>query len=215
MHMQASKEHENDKDKGSGPRTRNTRSERCRARNPSGGCRYEHCARNTTLVVIPAEAGTHMWTAPFSQVVFDTSGNLYGTTYVGGGAGCDGYGCGTAFRLAPDGTETVLHEFNPDIDGGVASALVVDKADNPYGTTNIYSGYQCNSPTNCGTAFMLAPDGTETVLHTFQAQSGVAPNGPLCIDKAGNLFGTMAGTSATVATAANLWAGAIFEIEAR
>jgi len=60
---------------------------------------------------------------------------------------------------------------------------------------------------------MLAPDGTETVLHTFQAQSGGAPNGPLSIDKAGKLFGTMAGPAMPENTAADLWAGAIFEIE--
>ena len=74
---------------------------------------------------------------PDTQLVFDISGNLYGATLEGGGAGCNGYGCGVVFKLAPDGTETVLHEFNPDIDGLQASALVVDRAGNLYGTTNV------------------------------------------------------------------------------
>lgn len=88
--------------------------------------------------------------------------------------------------------------------------LISGGGGNLYGTTR-FGGANLTQ----GTVFELEPDGTETVLHTFRAQSGGAPNGPLYIEKAGNLFGTMAGTSGTVGNAAHLWAGAIFEIEAR
>lgn len=43
-----------------------------------------------------------------STLVFDTKGNLYGTTSAGGGTGCD---CGTVFELSPTGKESVLHGF--------------------------------------------------------------------------------------------------------
>src|SRR5438876_7581661 len=44
---------------------------------------------------------------PYAGVIQDSTGNLYGTTYVGGA-----YGAGTVYKLAPDGTLTILHEFN-------------------------------------------------------------------------------------------------------
>ena len=37
---------------------------------------------------------------PFSDLVFDPSGNLYGTT-AWGGTGCEGTGCGTVFEVTP------------------------------------------------------------------------------------------------------------------
>jgi uncharacterized repeat protein (TIGR03803 family) len=40
---------------------------------------------------------------PTTGVIFDTAGNIYGTTSAGGssGSGCDGNGCGTVFEIAP------------------------------------------------------------------------------------------------------------------
>jgi hypothetical protein len=52
---------------------------------------------------------------PNGGVVFDSAGNLYGTTYLGGGSGCGGKGCGTVFELFPSASDTwkekVLHRF--------------------------------------------------------------------------------------------------------
>ena len=74
---------------------------------------------------------------PNSGVVFDQSGNLFGTTSSGG---TGGYG-GVVFELSPDGAggwiETVLHTFgqNGITDGYSASgSLVFDKVGNLYGT---------------------------------------------------------------------------------
>jgi uncharacterized repeat protein (TIGR03803 family) len=48
---------------------------------------------------------------PYAGLIFDTAGNLYGTTFSGGA-----YGDGTVFELTPEAgggwTETVLHSFN-------------------------------------------------------------------------------------------------------
>jgi uncharacterized repeat protein (TIGR03803 family) len=126
---------------------------------------------------------------PLAVLIFDSAGNLYGTT-VGGGAN----NAGIVFELAPDGhggwNETVLHRFNPFNGDGYApfSGLIFDSAGNLYGTT-AGGGTQ-----GFGTVFELAPDGhggwNETVLHSFDSQDGEAPIAGLIFDAAGNLYGT-------------------------
>jgi uncharacterized repeat protein (TIGR03803 family) len=67
-------------------------------------------------------------------LIFDASGNLYGTT-VGGGK----YNPGTIFRLTPNSgrwKETVLYSFTGGNDGAYPSAgLTMDAAGHLYGTT--------------------------------------------------------------------------------
>jgi uncharacterized repeat protein (TIGR03803 family) len=62
---------------------------------------------------------------PEASIVFDTAGNLYGTTW-GGGPGGSGYG--TVFELSPDSighwTETTLHVFTGGSDGAGSSASI-------------------------------------------------------------------------------------------
>ncbi|MGO4881518.1 MAG: choice-of-anchor tandem repeat GloVer-containing protein [Bryobacteraceae bacterium] len=73
--------------------------------------------------------------APFSGVIRDSGGNLYGTTAQGGLPGCVA-GCGVVYEVQPSGTETVLHSFTGGWDGGNPYAgVVVDPAGNLYGTT--------------------------------------------------------------------------------
>ena len=61
---------------------------------------------------------------PLGGLIADASGNLYGTTSAGGGtSGCYPYGsCSTVFKLAADGTETVLYAFQGGRDGSMPSA---------------------------------------------------------------------------------------------
>lgn len=134
---------------------------------------------------------------PYAGLIADKAANLYGTTYDGGSGACsDGRfgGCGAVFRLAPDGTETVLHSFQGGSDGeGPYASLIADKAGNLYGTT-LYGGgdTQCY-PIGCGTIFKLAPDGTETILHGFTGSGdGAFPYAALIADKSGNFYGTAA-----------------------
>jgi hypothetical protein len=134
--------------------------------------------------------------SPFGRLIFDSHGNLYGTTSVGGDAGQDR---GTAFKLVPnpDGTwtESVLHSFTGGADGGSPYAGVTLDADgNPYGTT--YYGGDEATPGN-GVVWKLAPnpDGTwtETVLHSFTGgPDGGYPRADLIFDAAGSLNGTTA-----------------------
>jgi len=119
----------------------------------------------------------------YSDVIFDSAGNLYGTTYRGGGE----FGLGVAFQLTPNGggwTESVLHVFKGgEIDGGhPESRLIMDKAGNFYGTT--FSGGNTQ-----GTVFELspAPGGTWTERIIYGAKATYAG---LTMDAAGNIFGT-------------------------
>lgn len=132
-------------------------------------------AANGTEIVLHSFGGESDGKIPEAGVVADKAGDLYGTTYMGGGTGC-GNGCGTVFKLAPDGTETVLYSFcslaNCSDGGFPETNLVLDERGNLYGTTEIglYGNYE-------GAVFKLTPDGTETVLHSFTgADDGDSPN---------------------------------------
>jgi uncharacterized repeat protein (TIGR03803 family) len=137
---------------------------------------------------------------PISSLVFDQSGNLYGTTRQGGS---NLYG--TVFELKPKPigawTETVLYDFCPVkgcADGQQPYAGVIfDQAGNLYGTTTYGGGTQCGG-TGCGVVFKLTPNAggswTESVLYSFCSLSGcddgIFPLDSLVFDQAGNLYGT-------------------------
>jgi len=140
-------------------------------------------------------------------LIFDNSGNLYGTTSAGGlNNGCgssNGQGCGTAFELSPNGsggwTETVLYNFASTASDGAnpAAGLIFDQSGNLYGTTGEGGEGACGNVDRCGTVFKLSPNGsggwTETILYSFQgASDGANPAAGLIFDKTGNLYGTTA-----------------------
>jgi len=131
---------------------------------------------------------------PFAGLIFDTSGNLYGTTYSGG---ANGYG--TAFELSPSGgggyTETVLNSFGNGSSDGQSpyGGLVLDNSGNLYGTTQnggLYSG---------GTVFELVPSAAgigccrEIQVYSFgNGTDGKNPYSGLIFTPSGNLYGTTA-----------------------
>jgi uncharacterized repeat protein (TIGR03803 family) len=132
---------------------------------------------------------------PQAGLVMDGSGNLYGTASEGGNRGL----YGVVFKLAPDGTQTVLHSFCPNAppctDGeNPYAGLVMDSAGNLYGTTYEGGSGPCGGNNGCGVVFKIAPDGTESTLYTFCAQpncaDGADPDAGLTLDSAGNLYGT-------------------------
>jgi len=127
---------------------------------------------------------------PEAGMVFDATGNLYGTTY-GGGA----HNLGTVFRLASKTSggwaEKILHNFNDNGKDGAypVADLIIDASGNLYGTT--YGG-----AFGVGTAFELTPKAgggwTEKILHSFNVngKDGNHPQASLVFDAAGNLYGT-------------------------
>lgn len=153
-------------------------------RPPARACTTALCPWTET--VIHRFAGSD-GAGPYGDLVFDTAGNLYGTT-AGGGA----YGLGAVFELTPTAggwTESVLYSFTGGNDGYYPySGVVFDQSGNLYGTA--YSG----GLYDYGTVFQLMPSGsawTENTLYAFQDESdGAHPVGGLIFDKSGNLYGT-------------------------
>jgi len=131
---------------------------------------------------------------PYSGVIRDAKGNLFGVTYFGGLSGCTG-GCGTVFEFnTASGVLTTLYAFTGQADGGNPyGGLIQDRAGNFYGTTELNGDNQCsggNGP-GCGVVFELSPAGVETVLHAFTGSpDGRNPYTRLVMDDHGNLFGT-------------------------
>jgi uncharacterized repeat protein (TIGR03803 family) len=128
--------------------------------------------------------------SPYAGLIFDASGNLYGTTELGGA-----YGYGTVFELTPKAgggwTETVLHNFGNGADGAILySGLIADASGNLYGTTYFGGAYFY------GTVFELTPanggNWTEKILHSFDPNGtdGYSPVAGLIADAAGNLYST-------------------------
>jgi len=147
-------------------------------------------ASNGTENVLYSFNGKH-GVNPEAALIIDGTGNLYGTTAYGGDRNCpdrvEPSGCGVVFKIAPDGTETVLHAFANAAEGNEPlGGLVMDQSGNLYGMTQL-GGY------GYGSIFEVAPDGTETVLYTFRGKpDGARPAGELIMDSAGNLYGTTA-----------------------
>ncbi len=125
-----------------------------------------------------------------ATLVFDSAGNLYGTTYGGGGGSCPA-GCGVVFKLTPSGggwTQSVIYTFTGAGDGASPWAgVTLDQAGNLYGTTSVGGAY------GNGTVYELSPSGsgyTQKTLHSFQlTPDGGNPYSGLIFDRSGNLYG--------------------------
>jgi uncharacterized repeat protein (TIGR03803 family) len=156
-----------------------------------------------TIATQPAQAQTfsvlHTFTGgqdgwnPGAGFTMDSSGDLYGTTYVGRG----GVGCGTAYQLQHKGSDWVLNPLylfhGPD--GCHPSARVVFGPDGVlYGTT-YFGGLDGQGtafnlrypPSVCTTA--LCP-WQARVMYTFGANAHLPGNGDAVFDAAGNIYNT-------------------------
>jgi uncharacterized repeat protein (TIGR03803 family) len=151
---------------------------------------------------------------PYGGLVLDASGNLYGTTTMGGADNS-----GTAFELSPDAdgwSLTTLYAFCSEPgcrDVGTMAALAWGKEGELYGTSQ-------GGGTDGGEVFELAPgpgDWSYTLIHTFQpsyynqpAPGGTNPYAALIVDSAGNLYGTTANGGALC----NGWScGVVYELK--
>jgi uncharacterized repeat protein (TIGR03803 family) len=129
-------------------------------------------------------------------LIFDSAGNLYGTTISGGR-----YGDGVAFQLSLGANgvwkETILHDFAGGNDGNYPQGqLSIDAAGHLYGTTLFGGGPNRACENGCGTVFELSPgtngEWTETILHSFEYThaDGAYPTSGVVLDSAGNVYGT-------------------------
>jgi uncharacterized repeat protein (TIGR03803 family) len=126
---------------------------------------------------------------PTGGLIFDNSGNIYGTTFDGGT-----YDKGTVFEMTPDGggwNEAILYSFGvTSADGAEPDAeLVFDANGNLYGET-FYGGVG-----DQGTVFELKHGESGTWGERLLYQFGITghsgnPEGGLVFDGNGNLYGT-------------------------
>ena len=142
-------------------------------------------------------AGGSDGVGPRDRVIIGPDGNLYGSTFAGGGSACGGRGCGTVFMVCPTcgGAETVLHRFSGTTDGGQPIGdLIFDASGTLYGTTVIGGKPHGCGGSGCGTVYKLQNSGgtwAETVLYKFAGGTdGVFPDGGVIFDSTGNLYGT-------------------------
>jgi uncharacterized repeat protein (TIGR03803 family) len=155
--------------------------------------------------------------APYAGVIFDATGNLYGTTSAGGSSSQ-----GVVFELSPpagggtDWTETVLYTFpgGYELAGQPYGALVFDASGNLYGTTEFAGAY------DFGSVFKLSPptsgntNWTETVLYSFTAGAdGSFPLSGVIFDASGNLYGTTS-QAGTIGGNCSLGGGVVFKLTA-
>jgi uncharacterized repeat protein (TIGR03803 family) len=188
-----------------------------------GGAWNGDYGSGTVFELTPPAAGKTAWTHkvlysfcaqvncadgsyPAAGLIMDKAGNLYGTTFQGGAH----YGFGTVFELTPPAagktawTQKVLYSFCAQTnctDGSYpAAGLIMDKAGNLYGTTEVGGVHWDFHVSRGGTVFELTPPAaaktawTQKVLYSFCAQAGCTdgrePEAGLIMDTAGNLYGT-------------------------
>jgi uncharacterized repeat protein (TIGR03803 family) len=157
---------------------------------PNGDGRYAE----SVIHSFPGTKGNTDGRNPVGGLVFDSAGNLWGSTQGGGSVGN-----GTVFELTPnsDGTytETTLYSFTGASTGFDPNTnLVIDKAGNLYGTA-------VNGGLGHGVVFRVTPQPgggvKESIIHAFVlcnatvCPDGIFPFNGLTIDANGTLYGTV------------------------
>jgi uncharacterized repeat protein (TIGR03803 family) len=163
--------------------------------------------KGTVYELIPGSKGT--WTektllsfdgtaggsTPLGGVVFDSKGNLYGTTKLGGSNAV-----GVVYELSPSDsgkwTEKVLHSFGGSGDGAYpVGDIALNASGDIFGTTEGGGAHGNGTEAQGGTVFKLSPKSgggwTESVLHSFgSGNDGNVPKGGIILDASGNGYGT-------------------------
>jgi uncharacterized repeat protein (TIGR03803 family) len=185
---------------------------------PSGGC-------GTIFKITPSGAWTPLYNqcsqancadsngSNYSGVVRGADGNLYGTMPVAGAtsgplcaSGYPGAGCGTIFKITPEGAFTTIYNFCSQsncTDGGSPFTGLVSGTDgNLYGMTSV------GGANGAGTIFKMTLNGKLTTLHSFGSADGNCGGficSPMIQASNGNFYGVTLGGGAN-------GAGTFFEI---
>jgi uncharacterized repeat protein (TIGR03803 family) len=164
----------------------------------------------TTTVTLPAQTLKSLKSFdntdaafPWATLIQGNDGNFYGTTQNGGNTACD-LGCGTVFRITPNGKLTTF-SFDGTNGSQPYAGLVQDPNGAFYGVTT--SG----GANDLGTVFKFTPNGGLSPLYSFSANTGYAPLGGLVLASDGNFYGT-ASSGGPAAGQCDPGCGTIFKI---
>jgi uncharacterized repeat protein (TIGR03803 family) len=144
---------------------------------------------------------------PVAGVVFDSAGNMYGTTSGGGALLYSGTGYGIVWEITNTGIYKDLHDFGGPVtnsngkagrDGGEPFCNVsIDSEGNLYGTTTTGGLYDSNLGEGGGIVWEIAKSGVYKDIHDFGGPvsnpagiDGADPNCGTTFDSSGNMFGT-------------------------
>ena len=117
---------------------------------------------------------------PQGDLIQGSDGNFYGMTQDGGTLSA-----GTIFRMTPDGTITILRNFDNPVDGGYPRGGLIQGNDGAfYGMTNT------GGPNNYGTIFRITASGAYTVLKSLLVNTeGGNPQENLILGNDGSFYG--------------------------
>ncbi len=120
--------------------------------------------------------------SPYTGLVMDSAGNLYGAEFPTSSAS------GDIYKLTPGGVKSVFHAFTGG-SGGSSSGWLTVYNGNVYGTTR--DGGNGN-----GTVFKITSAGVYSTVYKFGntgSGDGQSPSGPVVFDASGTLYGTTSG----------------------
>jgi uncharacterized repeat protein (TIGR03803 family) len=134
---------------------------------------YSFCDSQASCVNAWDNTGTAL------PLILAPDGNIYGITTTGGHRylTCAGDGCGTVFKITPQGEFSLVYSFcslDHCADGGQPLWMILGSDGNFYGTTTL-GGFGTGSG---GTVFQLTTSGVLNILHSFtggQSSTGYAP----------------------------------------
>jgi hypothetical protein len=175
---------------------------------------------------------------PLNKLTLGSHGELYGVTSTGGtGTACTARnvsgpyfnvatsGCGTVFELDPptnsDGrwTETLLHSFTGERDGGFPNGLTYHGG-KLFGTVTFGGDPSNCGGVGCGGVFELSPPEwkgqpwTENVIYSFASgQDGLFPAAGVIAGKDGTLYGTTRDGGDTAACPQNPGCGIVYQLK--
>jgi uncharacterized repeat protein (TIGR03803 family) len=145
---------------------------------------------------------------PYSGLIFDKDGNLYGTTSWGGPfVGCDGDGknqsCGVVFELSPVAGKGWDEKLFSPTGYGLFTNVAIDSEGNLYGSAISGGGGagDCidDYAVDCGEVWELSPTGSGSYTSTtlINNGSGSEPSA-VTFDASGNFYGTQYATEDSV-----------------
>src|SRR5580692_348037 len=149
----------------------------------------------TTTVTLPAQTFKSLDSFdntdaafPWATLVQGNDGNFYGTTQNGGNTACSS-GCGTIFRITPNGKLTTFNFDGTNGNGPIAGLVQAANGD--------FYGVSGGGANGLGTVFKFTPNGGLTTLYSFTANTGYGPIGGLVLASDGNFYGTTSSSPRT------------------